>query len=382
MVGRFLRRYWLALAIILVFLAMWAGLWANDYTRIALRSALLFPDVYLDLPLPFNRLGEVVAVETVAFTANGTPLEADIYRPDDGDRHGALLVVVGAAPPALDHPQVQGLLHFLARLGLVVMIPEFPDLIRGVLNPEQVDQAVAAFQFLQSQPQVDPDRIAIIGLSAGGGPAIVAAADPRIRDDVNLVGTFGGYYDLGEVIVAATTDSIEVDGRRQPWPHLDRTESVLRRSLIETVEDDEERQLLAGVFLDGAVASADPDALSPSSRLIYAILANDDPQRARQLLAQLPPHQAQMLRRLSPSTYIDDLKAEVYIVHGRHDLLLPFVESRKLRDALASRGLSFHYAEVSLFGHLVPTAPANPLVLLSDLSQFLFHVYRLALRLL
>jgi len=61
---------------------------------------------------------------------------------------------------------------------------------------------------------------------------------------------------------------------------------------------------------------------------------------------------------------------------------LPYVESRKLRDALAQRPLRLHYAEVNIFDHLVPAVPSNPLNLLGDLPQFLYYVYRLLFSLL
>ena len=43
-------------------------------------------------------------------------------------------------------------------------------------------------------------RIGLAGFSVGGALSIVAAADPRIRDDVRLVYSFGGYYDAFGVL--------------------------------------------------------------------------------------------------------------------------------------------------------------------------------------
>jgi hypothetical protein len=50
-------------------------------------------------------------------------VSADLYRPDDNDRHGAVLVVIGAAPRALEDEQVVRLAESVARAGLVVMLP-------------------------------------------------------------------------------------------------------------------------------------------------------------------------------------------------------------------------------------------------------------------
>ena len=40
-----------------------------------------------------------------------------------------------------------------------------------------------------------PDRVGILGISAGGSLAVIAAADPRIQHRVGFITLFGGYYD-------------------------------------------------------------------------------------------------------------------------------------------------------------------------------------------
>src|SRR3989304_1596252 len=108
-----MRRYRLAAAIITVFVALVVGLsaamWAFSTTRAGLTTALILPDLFVDLPIsPLKLAGAKPVKEEVTFPVNGRQVAADLYRPDDNDRHGAMLVVIGAAPRAPEDGQAGG----------------------------------------------------------------------------------------------------------------------------------------------------------------------------------------------------------------------------------------------------------------------------------
>src|SRR3989304_5485621 len=117
-----MRRYRLAAAIITVFVALVVGLsaamWAFSTTRAGLTTALILPDLFVDLPIsPLKLAGAKPVKEEVTFPVNGRQVAADLYRPDDNDRHGAMLVVIGAAPRALEDEQAVRLAGGGARAG-------------------------------------------------------------------------------------------------------------------------------------------------------------------------------------------------------------------------------------------------------------------------
>jgi acetyl esterase/lipase len=381
-----MRRYRLAVAIITVFVVIVASLsaamWTFRPTRAALTTAFIMPDLFVDLPTsPLKLTGEKPVKEELTFTANGRQVSADLYRPDDNDRHGAVLVVIGAAPRALEDEQVVRLAKSVARAGLVVMLPELDHLLEDEMVPEEIDEVIAAFQYLRAQPFVDPERTGIIGFSVGAGVGLVAASDPRISSDVALFGSFGGYYDLYDVITAATTETITNDGQQTHWEPDEKTLRVLRRSLIYYVDDPRDQDILTRIFLeDDDSARQELDSLSPRSRAIFDILDNHDPARAAELFAALPPDYQAILRRLSPSAALNGLRAELIVMHDRHDRYIPYVESRRLAEAARS-GVEVHYAEMDIFRHVDPSVPLNPLTFLADLIELLFQVCRLMLRL-
>jgi dienelactone hydrolase len=380
--GRYQRAFLIIGIFLVLSVALLAGLWANRYTRVALTTASMMPDLFVDLPVsPLKLTTSEPIKEEVTFHYGQQEVVADLYRPSDGGRHGAVVVVIGAAPRARTDPRAVRLASSAARAGVVVMIPDLKHLLRDEMVPEEIEALVAAFRYLRGQEFVDEERVGYLGFSVGAGMALVAASDPLISDDVAFFGSFGGYYDLSDVIAAVTSETITDDGQREDWDPDDKTVRVLRRSLIHYVDDAGDRDILTRIFLeDDESARQELGELSPRSRVIFDLLDNRDPDRAQELLARLWPEDVAILRRLSPSASIDGLQAELFIVHDRQDKFIPYVESRRLAEAAGEQD-NVYYAELDLFRHVDPTVTANPLTFLADLIELFFQAYRLMLQL-
>ena len=380
--GRYQRAFLIIGIFLVLLVALLAGLWANRYTRVALTTASMMPDLFVDLPVtPLKLTTSEPIKEEVTFHYDSREVVADLYRPSDGGRHGAVVVVIGAAPRARTDPRAVRLASSAARAGVVVLIPDLKHLLRDEMVPEEIEALVAAFRYLRGQEFVDGERVGYLGFSVGAGMALVAASDPRIADEVAFFASFGGYYDLPDVIAAVTSETISHDGQREDWNPDDKTVRVLRRSLIYHVDDAGDRDILTRIFLeDDESARQEVGELSPRSRVMFDLLDNRDADRAQELLAQLWPEDVAILRRLSPSASIDGLQAELFIVHDRQDKFIPYVESRRLAEA-ARKQNDVYYAELDLFRHVDPTVTANPLAFLADLIEFFFQAYRLMLQL-
>src|SRR3989337_1066809 len=206
---RFFRRSWLAFAIVIVFVAMWGMLWSIRYSRVGITTMMIAPDLFGSPVSALRIVGEDPVREEVWLDVpkGRGRLVADVYRPQDGDVHGGMVISVGAAPRIRDHPGVVRLSKAAARAGIVVMIPQLyypfpenvlPEDVQGLVNAfgTNIEEIVASYQWLRQQPYVDPDRVGIFGASVGAGIALVAAADPRIREDIGFLASLGGYYDM------------------------------------------------------------------------------------------------------------------------------------------------------------------------------------------
>ena len=89
--------------------------------------------------------------------------------------------------------------------------------LQANIEPAETGNLVWAFQYLSEREYVDPRRTGLGGFCVGASFALVAAADPRIRDDVAFVNAFGPYFDAETLLLQAASRSVVYDGRRTPW---------------------------------------------------------------------------------------------------------------------------------------------------------------------
>ena len=393
---RFLRRYWLAFAIIVFFFALWAALWSFQPTRVGITTTLVAPDLFADLPVsPLRIIGERPLREEVFLDVpGGRRLVADVYRPDDGDVRGAMVISVGAAPRIREHPGVIRLSNAAARAGMVVMIPQLyypfqenvlPEDVQGLVNAfgTNVEEVIASFQWLRQEPYVDPDRVGIFGASAGGGIALIAASDARIRQDVDFFASLGTYYDMVDLISAITTETISYNGRSEPWDPWLKSVRVLHRSIISYLPDARDRDILTRIFLaDDASAVGLVGELSPEAHDIYDAFQARDPDRILAFWGKVSPQDVATLREISPSSYAAHLQTDLFIMHDRSDPYIPYVESRRLRDAVAGNGSDIHFAEFDILNHVELRSPSNPFILIIDFFKLIYYSWLLMLRVL
>jgi acetyl esterase/lipase len=266
----------------------------------------------------------------------------------------------------------------LARAGAVVMIPESETLSSGDITPGEVDNLLQALAYLRARPEVDPDRIGIIGASVGGSLALLAATDEVGREQLAFVHVAGAYYDARELLREAASHEIELDGRRHSWEPDQVTSYTLARQLIGPLPDGPERAILWRVQLDKQpLTPRDLEQLSPEGRLILELCRHPSRERVDEILAGLPPRSRERLAAISPSREIAGLKARLYLLHGRADPLIPLSQARRLA-AEAPPGTLQLETETDLFKHVTPDTQANPLVVARSLPPLARHIWLVA----
>ena len=298
---------------------------------------------------------------------------ADIYRiPDDKER-AAVLLFLGANAAGRDDEDVVNLGNALARAGFVAMFHWSPTMaLQFNIDPSEIDNLVWAFQYLSGREFVDSDRVGIGGFCVGASFALVAAADARIRDDVSFINAFGPYYDAQDLLLQVASRSRLYQGEREPWNPDSLTLRVLANELIESLADPGEREVMHRLYVERQnVPQSELGGLSGSALRVRRLLDGTTPEEAQVLYGELPAEFRENMRRISPSTYVGDLKARVMILHDRDDRLVPAAESRRLADALEQRG-DFRYTEVLAFEHVRPTSGGG----LWELAKEGFKLYR------
>lgn len=219
-----------------------------------------------------------------------------------GSRRDVPLVLVhGFTPEGKDDPRVREAAALMARAGFDVAVPAIPGLTRGRLRPEDTEPVVATLAARRA-PAV------VLGVSVGAGPALLAAADPRVRDRVRAAVSLGGYASALEVLRFWLTGAYafgEARGR--------------------VVHDPEQVRMFV---------RANADLLDPAAR---AELEAADPGRAARFLAAPTPELQRYLDSLSPLRVAPDIRARLILVHGRGDRAVPYTESLRLAAARRER---------------------------------------------
>jgi len=250
-------------------------------------------------------------------------------------REGSALVLVhGYAPAGKDEPRVRQAAALLARAGYDVAVPTIPGLTRGRLRPEDVRPVVATLA-------ARPLPTAIVAVSVGAGPALLAAADPAVRDRARVVLSLGGYASAPELLRFFLTGEYGWNGARGRVRH----DPEVVRTFVE----------------------ANADLLEGSAREALA-----DPARAAAALATPPV--ADLLARMSPERVARDIRARLLLVHGVDDRAVPYTESLRLAAARPERT---RVVLVHLVGHVEPGRDRAWLTAARELAALALVVYGL-----
>jgi dienelactone hydrolase len=298
---------------------------------------------------------------------------ADLYNPASGGKHSAVLFFLGVNPAGKDDERVVNLGDALARTGVVVMIPWSDRMAQRRITEQEAGDLVRGFEHLRSLDMVDDNKVGMAGFCVGASLMMVAAQDERIRDDVKVVNSFAGYYEAEDLIASVVAARRFYGEDSGPWEPDKLSVQVVRTHLLESIDDPVERATLAETIENNAPA---PSNLSSDARLVYDILNAPDLETAHRLIDFLPSDSLETLRRISPSTNIDGMKAKALVMHDRQDNLVPSEESRRLVDALQSRG-DVHYTEFSFFEHLDPSTRVGNLELAREGVKLFLHIYKI-----
>jgi pimeloyl-ACP methyl ester carboxylesterase len=199
-----------------------------------------------------------------------------------------------------------------------------------LIPEEQVRDARAALTFVAAEPQVDADRLAVLGLSLGGSNAVAAAAlDRRVGAAVAIEAMGDGERWLR--------------GQRRYWEWLD-FQALLA----------EDRGVRVRTGQSARVDPLDIVVPDPDSRAFLEAAYREYPQ----MKCDLPLETAEALVEFRPEALVDRLAPRpVCLIHGADDRLVPADESRRL---FARAGEPRRLAVVPGMGHFDWVMPGTP----------------------
>jgi acetyl esterase/lipase len=124
-------------------------------------------------------------VTTVEYaSAEGAPLQADLFLPDTAGPHPALIAVSGGGWMRGHRSMLAGWSEFLASRGYAILAIDYRQSADGPSYPENLRDVRAAWSYLRDHSQtygIAKDRVGLLGASSGAHLAALAAlAMPKL----------------------------------------------------------------------------------------------------------------------------------------------------------------------------------------------------------
>jgi dienelactone hydrolase len=343
------------------------GLWlaAPYVSALALLIDLSGQDVALRRWLPVTP--QIVTTLDVRVPTRHGPVDARVYVPAAPDGR-TWLVIPGLHDGGVDEPRLARLTMRLAGEGIRIISLPLPDLREFRVVPRATDQIEDAALWALTDPQVTPNgTLGLVGVSFGGGLALVAAGRPTIADRIDRVISFGGHGDLPRVIEYLCT-GVMPDGTARP-AHDYGLAILLLGALHDLVPAEQVAPLDRGIraFLAASMAAGRnlPNAagLLEQARAIEQDLAEPARSIMRDVNARETARIGPLLRPLAESVGGAPAlsperspvpQAQVFLIHGATDNVIPPSETSSLLHFYKNKGVPVHALLTPAVSHADP----------------------------
>ena len=231
---------------------------------------------------------EKVVSERLLELPSGT--RARLYSPRAVSSPAGLVLAHGIHEEGIAEPRLRGLARALASSGIEVLTPELSELAHYHVTYQGAETIAEAARLLAAR--LGRERVMVFGISFGGGLALRAACDPKLRAPIERVIALGAHHDAYRVsrffLGTAATGPEGVSAGVEPHPY---GRVVLYRSLFDLPH--------RGPFTP------------------------DEKERVQAALTKA----RDSLDRASPSHCPRPVDLPVFLLHGRGDRVIPYTET-------------------------------------------------------
>lgn len=316
------------------------GLFIFHGKRLIWSSLVLNEILHFEKPGILWQVSSTPKIREVVFSGPQEMVKADLYLPQPVIKRAGILLNHGLVDTGKDDPRLRRFAEILCRAGFVVLVPDFQGMRSFRISAHDVDEIQAAFEhFLQMENYLLKDSCGLFGFSYGAGPTIIAACRPKIRDKVRFVVSFGGYYDLKNVLSFIGTGHFEFAGKKFFRPPQEYGKWVFLANNLELVRSEKDRSILREI---AKIKLKDEKAplgqflreLGNEGQDILALLSHTDPKETEAIIKRLPLSIQHELEVLAVKTALPNLRADIILVHGEDDDLIPFTETLRLAQSI------------------------------------------------
>ena len=327
----------------------------------------------------FNYVTKNPIVEHPQIDYGAGKLETNLYRPADNRKHAAILFVHGINGLGKDDPRIVTLAETLSRSGFAVLVPGLPDMSWGKLNPEAINEIEASLRYIHSRGDIiETNKIGALGFSIGSGPTLIAVSRVENEFPVEFLISFGGYFDLKQVLEFSTTGHFSFQGQDQFIAPDPSSRWFFVSYYANFLTNGNDADLMKQIAQEKA---ADPSAdvsslssqLSPEGKSVFDLLTNTDSAKVGQLIGNLPAQLQDFIHQLNPAEQVQSLKTYFYIVHSTNDNVIPYTQSLELNDYFKTKTKTNLFM-LNIFSHVNLEFP--PLTFKNFFTQYIPEIYK------
>lgn len=270
-----------------------------------------------------------IAESDFSVPGNNGPVPVRMIFPRDNPAAPIVVLVHGLAPQGYRDGLLSVLADRLARIGLCIVIPNLPAAQHRLMRPSDLDDIGSAVRWSAKR---SGQRVAVFGISFGGGLAIATADMPQYSNLIKIVFSDAGYNSierLGHYYIGDRVDRPNGQAYSESAPGSGPLLMAFQH-LDEMVPADDVsafNRLILSQALNHSGGPAPPDVLTPAQNRLYNDLRTAHSSAMRNKYHQLLERHQPEMRAISPRGHMAGLRAPLYILHGADDNSIPAGET-------------------------------------------------------
>jgi acetyl esterase/lipase len=277
-----------------------------------------------------------------------------VYRPLAKEIAPAIVLYHGATPYGEEHPVLSQLARALAHAGLIVFVPQLPQLKAVIIDETSADTMREFYEHIQGHPRISPGRISLAGTSFAGGIMLKALLEKSMhKPPPRAVMTYGTYCDLELTLRfiltgKVKTEEYEISVEPDRWGQV-----IFFYNYLEHIPGDFSRAAVRSVleyYVQDKVDEGDAaknELSSVDRHIVDLILTPGNPESAT-LADMVLEHAKPILDALSPSRFHQETHFPIWVLHGLDDRMVPYTEAVAMKR-LMPRWVRLHIT--GLYAH-------------------------------
>lgn len=337
------RVWWLVLALAVVTAGVSFAGW--PWMRVHLQSVAVLHLVG-NKPVPSwlrRFISEPIEVRDLELPLASGAVRGRLYTPVRRKNAPALIVLHGVHHLGIDEPRLENFATTMAACGMQVLTPELPDIKDYQVGANSIATIGESAEWLTHTDGGRP--VGVIGLSFSGGLSLLAAANPKYRDDIRFVMAVGSqdemsrvaaYYRTGEDERPNGTEELLAPHEYGPlvleYEHVGDFVPAQDIAPIRAV-------LRAHLYEDPAAEQVALKSLSAAQAVEAKALMDTTLKATRTALERSDQRHVSDMAAVSPHGRLATLKTPVYLLHGAGDNIIPSAETEWMAAELPRSSL-------------------------------------------